>query len=77
MGFDVIPIIGQEAITESYGIGRVVSYCDDFPHQYVEVQPYVIIDRKSGRQMSYPMQFSPQNVTLIMPGTGQLVKVKP
>lgn len=76
MGFDVIPIIGQEAMTESYGLGRVLDYRDDFPHQWVEVQPYCIKDNKTGNSMSYPMMFAPENVTLIMPGSGLLLKVK-
>ena len=34
-------IIGQEAIVRKYGLGRVVSYADDFPTVYIEVKPYV------------------------------------
>lgn len=34
------PIIGQEAICPQ-GLGRVVSYRDDFPHQWICVRPYI------------------------------------
>lgn len=72
--FTTLPIIGQEALT-AYGLGRVVSYSADFPHWFIEVQPYHIPDPKTGCSLSFPMKFAPSNVTLIMPGTGQKVKV--
>lgn len=71
--FKVRPIVGQEAIT-SYGLGRVLSFLDNFPDQYVEVQPY-FCERKGKVSEGWPMKFSPSNVTLVMPGSGNLVKV--
>ena len=49
------PIIGQEAIVPD-GVGRVVSYEDKFPTQYIEVKPYMT---------PYPMKFDPKNVELV------------
>ena len=50
------PIIGQEAVVPEYGLGRVVSFKDNMPEQYIEVRPYVA---------DYPMRFDPKNVKLI------------
>lgn len=49
------PIIGQEAICPD-GLGRVVSFEDNFPNQYIEVSTY-IKDRQC--------KWDPKNVTLI------------
>lgn len=50
------PILGQEAIASSYGLGRVISYSDEMPDIYVEVQTYADgIARK----------YAPHNVELV------------
>lgn len=49
-------ILGQEAVVPKYGIGRVVSFRDDFPHEYIGVKTYADnIER----------HFDPRNVKLI------------
>jgi len=50
------PIIGQEAIVPEYGLGRVVSFKDKMPEQYIRVRPYIC---------GYPMNFDPKNVELV------------
>ena len=50
------PIIGQEAVVKGYGLGRVISYKDSFPKQYIEVKPYAC---------DYPMKFDHKNVKLV------------
>lgn len=50
------PILGQEAVVGRYGLGRVVSFMDNFPVQYIEVKPYVC---------DYAMKFAPDNVDLV------------
>lgn len=50
------PIIGQEAIVPKYGLGRVIGFRDEFPHQHIEVKPYVC---------GYSMKFAPHNVELL------------
>lgn len=50
------PIIGQEAVVPEYGLGRVVSFKDSIPEQYIKVKPYIA---------DYPMKFDPKNVQLV------------
>lgn len=56
------PILGQEAICPD-GLGRVVEFRDEFPHQWIRVSSY-INDRKC--------QWAPTNVELIDPRKGVL-----
>jgi len=49
------PVIGQEAICPD-GLGRVVGFRDEFPHQWVKVATYV-----NDRQC----EWDPRNVELI------------
>ncbi|NVZ11252.1 hypothetical protein HW932_18540 [Allochromatium humboldtianum] len=49
------PILGQEAICRD-GLGRVIAFCDEFPHQWIQVSTYV-----NDRQCKW----DPGNVTLI------------
>jgi hypothetical protein len=51
------PILGQEAICPD-GLGRVVSFKNDFPHQWIQVSTYVG-DRSC--------KWAPHNVELIDP----------
>ena len=51
------PILGQEAICPD-GLGRVVEFKDEFPHQWIKVSTYV-----NDRQR----QWAPTNVELIDP----------
>lgn len=46
------PIIGQEAVCPD-GLGRVVSFKDNFPEQWIEVETYVNSQSK---------KYSPDNV---------------
>ena len=34
------PVIGQEAVCPD-GLGRVVAYRDEFPHQWVQIDTYI------------------------------------
>lgn len=52
------PILGQEAVCPD-GLGRVKSYVDNFPTQYIEVETYV---------NNRGCHWAPHNVTLIPPG---------
>lgn len=50
------PIIGQEAVVPNFGLGRVISFKDRMPEQYIEVKPYIC---------KYGMKFDPKNVQLV------------
>jgi hypothetical protein len=50
------PVIGQEAVVPTYGLGHVVSFKDDMHNKYIEVKPYI---------SCYPMKFDPENVQLV------------
>lgn len=49
------PVIGQEAVCPD-GLGRVVAFKDDFPHQWVKVDTYV---------NNRGCQWAPRNVQLV------------
>lgn len=51
------PIIGQEAICPD-GLGRVIAFKDEFPHQWIQVSTYV---------HDHQCQWAPNNVKLIDP----------
>lgn len=53
------PVIGQECCVPKYGIGRVVSFEDNFPFKRITVRPYI-----NGTDMIFDWH----NVTLMMGG---------
>lgn len=52
----VHPIIGQEAVVPTYGLGRVISFVDNMPDRGIEIRPY---------GAKYIMKFEPENVRLV------------
>lgn len=51
-----VPIKGQEAVVPEYGLGRIISFSNKKPIQYIEVKPYSV---------DYTMKFDPKNVQLV------------
>ncbi len=49
------PLIGQEAVCPD-GLGRVNSFLDNFPHQWIKIDTYI---RNRG------CNWAPHNVTLV------------
>jgi len=50
------PILGQEAVVPTYGLGRVTGYLDNFPHQHITVRTYAD---------DVARDYDPQNVRLV------------
>lgn len=67
---DFVPEPGTRCITKSYGPGTVEEVGTVFPFQFVRVRPDLIEGRPG-----YPMNFAPENVSVVMPD-GSLVPVR-
>lgn len=52
----VHPIIGQECVVPTYGLGRVTGFVDNMPDIWIGVRPY---------EANFICNFEPKNVRLV------------